>query len=287
MTKAFSKLTILILFAACTGNSPYPGFAKARHGIYYQLHTLGDSGRKAMYGDYITADIEYITMQDSVFFSGRRKLLLEDSEKKGLIDRCFLMLNQGEKATFIISADDFFHKTLESELPLFIAAGSVMKVVIEMIDIQTEEEYELEKVAFLNWIDDFGEYERVILQQFINEEEMPVEPTSTGLYYLKINPGNGNTIEIGDTVTVNYEGKFLHGKFFDSTVRRNQPFQFVYGTEWQVVKGLEEAIGMMSEGEKSMFILPSELAFGTEGSSTGIIPPFTSLIFEVEIIAVN
>jgi len=67
-------------------------------------------------------------------------------------------------------------------------------------------------------------------------------------------------------------------------VRTKQPFQFVYGTEWQVVKGLEEAIGMMQEGEKALVILPSDLAFGSEGSSTGIIPAYTSLIFDVEII---
>jgi len=53
-----------------------------------------------------------------------------------------------------------------------------------------------------------------------------------------------------------------------------------------VVKGLEEAIGLMKEGEKSLVILPSEQAFGSEGSSTGMIPPFTSLIFEVEILEV-
>jgi FKBP-type peptidyl-prolyl cis-trans isomerase len=44
---------------------------------------------------------------------------------------------------------------------------------------------------------------------------------------------------------------------------------------------------MMALGEKSLFIIPSDLAFGNSGSSTGIIPPFTSLIFEVEILAVN
>ena len=54
-----------------------------------------------------------------------------------------------------------------------------------------------------------------------------------------------------------------------------------------MIKGLEEAIGMMREGEKSLFILPSELGFGNQGSSTGIIPPFTSLIFEVEILKVS
>jgi hypothetical protein len=271
----------------CTGKSPYSGFSKAKHGIYYQLHTLGESGRKACYGDYITTDIVYKTLSDSVFFSGRRKLLLEKKEGKGTIDKCFVMLNQGESATFIISADLFFLETLESELPQFIEPGGMIKVDLSIVEIQTEKEYELEKEAFLIWIEDFGEYERVILEQYLREDKMPLEPRESGLYYLRLRPGKGEKIVPGDTITVNYEGRFLNGRFFDSTIRRNQPFQFVYGTEWQVVEGLEEAIGMMREGEKSLFILPSELAFGTEGSSTGIIPPFTSLIFEVEIIKVN
>jgi FKBP-type peptidyl-prolyl cis-trans isomerase len=196
------------------------------------------------------------------------------------------MLSEKESATFIISADDFFLKTLQSERPSFIAHESKMMIAVDLLEIQTEEDYRKEKEAFLNWIEDFGDYEKVVLQQFIQEEKLPVELMASGIYFINLVPGTGEKIETGDTLTINYEGRFLNGKFFDSTVKRNQPFQFVYGTEWQVVKGLEEAIGMMREGEKSLVILPSGLAFGNEGSSTGIIPPFTSLIFEVEILKV-
>jgi FKBP-type peptidyl-prolyl cis-trans isomerase len=52
----------------------------------------------------------------------------------------------------------------------------------------------------------------------------------------------------------------------------------------QVIGGLEEAIGRMREGEKALIILPSELAWGEKGSSTGIIPPFTSVIYELELL---
>jgi FKBP-type peptidyl-prolyl cis-trans isomerase len=154
-------------------------------------------------------------------------------------------------------------------------------------NIQTREEYEREKEAFLSWIEDFGDYEKVVLKQFISAEKPGISPLPSGIYYVNLRPGKGKKIEPGDTLTINYEGRFLNGKFFDSTVKRNQPFQFVYGTEWQVIKGLEEAIGMMHEGERSLFILPSELGFGNTGSSTGVIPPFTSLIFEVEILKVS
>lgn len=286
MNRLYSVIILLILIS-CSGKSPYPGFSRGKEGIYYQLLRIGESGRKAKYGDYITADIQYSTLDDSLFFEGRRKLQLTKTEAHGSVEACFRMLSVGDKAIFIISASEFFTKTLETSVPDFIPPDGKMKISLDIIDIETAEQYEKEKEAFLNWIDDFDEYEKVILQQFLREEKLDVKPTGSGLYHLKLREGTGKRIEKGDTVTVNYEGRFLNGKFFDSTIRRNQPFQFVYGTEWQVVKGLEEAIGMMHEGEKSLFILPSDLAFGTEGSSTGIIPPFTSLIFEVEILKVN
>jgi FKBP-type peptidyl-prolyl cis-trans isomerase len=286
--KRFFLFGLISLSIACgRQSSDNPGFSKGKEGVYMKLHAFDDSKRKARYNDYITADIQYLTLDDSLFFSGRRKLQLTRSDAHGSIEACFRMLAKGEKATFIISANEFFNKTLDSKLPDFISPGSKMKIRLHIIDIQTPEEYAKEKQAFLNWINDFGEYEKTILKQYLQEEKLDVKPTQSGLYYMVLREGKGETIEKGDTVVVNYEGRFLNGKFFDSTVRRKQPFQFVYGTEWQVVKGLEEAIGMMREGEKSLFILPSELAFGTEGSSTGIIPPFTSLIFEVEIIRVN
>ncbi|MBN1950658.1 MAG: FKBP-type peptidyl-prolyl cis-trans isomerase [Bacteroidales bacterium] len=288
--KYILPILIIVLLFSCSGDSSqqaYQGYSEGPEGVYYKLLSFDESTRKANYGDYITADIQYLTMKDSVFFSGRRKLQLEPSEAKGSIEACFKMLAEGESAKFIIAANDFFTKTLGTEIPSFIASDGKMKIVLNILEIQTENEYENEKQAFLNWINDFGDYERVLLEQYLKEEKIDVLPTEEGLYYVNLKPGNGKKVAEGDTVTVHYEGWFLNGKIFDSTKRRNQPFQFVYGTEWQVIEGLEDAIGMMSEGERALFILPSDLAFGTEGSSTGIVPPFTSTIFELELIQIN
>ena len=122
MKKAIPIL-LLILFWACSDSSPYPGYSKGRQGIYYHLQTLGENNRKARYGDFITADIQYMTMKDSVFFRGRRKLELTKSEARGSIEACFRMLAEGESASFIISADEFFSKTLATELPEFLLPG--------------------------------------------------------------------------------------------------------------------------------------------------------------------
>lgn len=277
---------IILSFTSCSEQAKYPGFSKGRHGIYYKLQKIGEFTEKARPGDYVTADITYKTMGDSVFFTGRRKLQLTKPQFKGDITDCMMMLSEKESATFIISASGFFHNTIQSELPSFLHEGDMMKVTIDIDEIQTEEMYLKEKEAFLHWIEDFGDYEKVLLEQFLDQEKLPVEPEKNGMYRFLLREGSGKRIEPGDTITINYEGKFLNGKFFDSTIKRNQPFQFVYGTEWQVIKGLEDALSLMREGEKSLFILPSEIAFGEEGSSTGIIPPYTSLIYEVEVLKV-
>ncbi|OFX82280.1 MAG: hypothetical protein A2W99_09490 [Bacteroidetes bacterium GWF2_33_16] len=285
MNRNFIILLIAIVFlSSCDYFSKYPGYKKSKSGFYYKLEKFGESSQKAKPGDYITADILYLTMNDSVFFEGRRKLQITDPSFPGSIDECFLMLAQDEKATFIISTNDFFGKTLETTVPQFLLSSSEMKVTIDIIEVQTENDFYREKEAFLHWIEDFGDYEKVILRQFIEQEKLEMEPTSSGLFHVTIKQGDGESVQVGDTVTVHYEGKFLNGKFFDSTKRRNSPFQFVYGKKWQVITGLEEAIGRMKEGERSIFILPSQIGFGESGSSTGIIPPYTSTIFEVELI---
>ena len=103
---------------------------------------------KAKPGDYITADIKYKTIKDSVFFEGRRRLQITEPSFPGAIDECFLMLAEGEMASFIISANDFFKKTLETTLPAFIHIEDPMIVDIDVIDILTEREYLKEKEAF-------------------------------------------------------------------------------------------------------------------------------------------
>jgi len=256
-------------------------------GIHYKLVSLGDGSVKPEISNYLTVNISYRTSKDSLFFQGLRKFQLSEPIQKGSIDECFMMLALGDSASFYFPADSFFKRTLETELPRFISKGDLMRVDIKMMEIQSEKQYQQEKEAFLHWINDFGDYEKVILKQYMQGEKLSIVPTTSGLYYIPVLKSQGKSVAIGDTVTVNYEGRFFNNKIFDSTKKRNEPFQFVYGQKWQVIEGLEEAIGMMKEGERSLFIIPSRLAFGENGSSTGIVPPFTSVVFEVELIEVK
>jgi FKBP-type peptidyl-prolyl cis-trans isomerase len=279
-------INVIVSIVSCDIKSDYPGYTKTKSGIHYKLLEIGDNETKAGMGDFVTINIAYRTMDDSVFFRGQRKIQIEEPTYKGSVNECFTMLAEGERSVFIISADSFFINTLNTGLPSFLPESSSFKVDVKLVEVQTGEEYLKEKEAFLSWVEDFGEYEKVILNQFIEQKDINVKP-SGGMYQIILEEGTGVTAKQGDTVIVHYEGKFLNGKFFDSTRQRKEPFGFVLGQEWQVIEGMELAIGMMKEGGRSLFIMPSSLAFGKSGSSTGIIPPFTSLIFEVELLEVR
>ncbi|HBI82009.1 MAG TPA: hypothetical protein DDY04_08735 [Bacteroidales bacterium] len=278
----------LLVFTACSNRSKlFPGYSVTNTGIHYKLIALGENDTPASVENYVTAIIAYRTVNDSLFFHGVRQFQLTAPEYEGSIDECFLMLNTGDSASFYIQADPFFTKTLETALPKFINPGDFMRVDIKLLEVKSAEEFQKEMEAFMSWINDFGEYEKVILKQYLDGQKVDVQPTSSGLYIVHQLKTQRSQVEIGDTVTIHYEGRFLNGKPFDSTRRRGEPFQFVYGQKWQVIPGIEEAIGQMREGEKAMLIVPSHLAFGQQGNSNGMIPAFTSVIFELEILEVK
>jgi len=274
---------IFIVLIACTKQSKYKGYKQLENNVYYKLFKTGEIEKYPNPGDYLTVDLIYKTMTDSLFFKGRRKIQLAASEFPGAIDECFTKLSLGDSAEFIINADLFFNKTIGVDVPEFIKNNHKMKVDIQLLQIKSQKEFKQEKKEFLSWIKDFGEYEQVVLKHYIDKEQMNISPENPQIFYRIIEKGNNKTVEIGDTVVINYEGRFLNGDYFDSTIRRKQAFEFVYGTQWQVIKGIEYALKQMHEGEKSIFIFPSSYAFGYKGSSSGIIPPFTSVVFEIKL----
>ncbi len=278
---------ILLFSASCTMSHNYPGFTKTDSGIYYRLNVIGEGERTPSPGDFITVDIKYSTVDDSVFFRARRKFMLEKPGFLGSVEECFGMLHSGDEADFIIDANSFFTVTLDSSLPGFIEKGDPVMISVKMLDIQTMQSYYEEREAFMAWLEDFGKYEKRLLENYIINNKLDIEPDSHGLYFLQLREGTGQGINAGDMVELHYEGRFINGRYFDSTYNRGETFRFIYGHEWQLLKGLEKAVGQMSEGEKALVFLPSELAYGNHGSSTGIVPPYTSLIYEIEIVRVN
>lgn len=115
------------------------------------------------------------------------------------------------------------------------------------------------------------------------EKKFPkAEETASGLKYIVKKDGSGDTPKEGAQVSVHYEGSFVNGNIFDSSIKRGKPIDFPVGKK-QVIAGWDEALLTMKKGEKRTLIIPPDLAYGSKGFA-GVIPPDSWLIFEVELV---
>ncbi|MDP2491537.1 FKBP-type peptidyl-prolyl cis-trans isomerase [Vibrio splendidus] len=122
-------------------------------------------------------------------------------------------------------------------------------------------------------------------QQFLveNGAKEGVVTTESGLQYLVLEEGAGTEHPTKNSkVTVHYHGTLIDGTVFDSSVERGEPISFALK---QVIKGWQEGLTYMVEGQKVRLFIPSQLAYGKGGS--GPIPPSSTLIFDVELISIK
>ena len=108
--------------------------------------------------------------------------------------------------------------------------------------------------------------------------------TDSGLKYVDMKVGDGESPQAGQLVTVHYTGWLEDGTKFDSSVDKNRPFEFTIGAG-RVIKGWDEGVMTMKVGGKRKLTIPPELGYGARG--IGPIPPNSTLIFEVELLTIR
>ncbi|WP_239583232.1 MULTISPECIES: peptidylprolyl isomerase [Chryseobacterium] len=111
-----------------------------------------------------------------------------------------------------------------------------------------------------------------------------MQVTESGLYYKITKKTEGKTAKAGDNVQVHYAGKLTNGTEFDSSFKRNEPLEFPVGTG-RVIKGWDEGILLLKEGETATLLIPPAMGYGERGAG-GVIPPNAWLIFDVELVKV-
>ncbi len=115
-----------------------------------------------------------------------------------------------------------------------------------------------------------------------NAKKEGVTVLPSGLQYEVITAGNGKKPSATDRVQCHYEGTLIDGTIFDSSIKRGEPA--VFGVN-QVIKGWVEALQLMQEGAKWRLYIPYDMAYGEHGAGE-MIPPYSALIFDVELIKV-
>jgi FKBP-type peptidyl-prolyl cis-trans isomerase len=123
-------------------------------------------------------------------------------------------------------------------------------------------------------------------------ESAPTGNDSMAMQKIELAPGSGPEIKAGQSALVNYTGWLYDaaapenkGKKFDSSVDRNEPFEFPLGGG-MVIKGWDEGVAGMKVGGKRRLIIPPEMGYGARGAG-GVIPPGATLVFDVELVEIR
>ncbi|MFW5793223.1 MAG: FKBP-type peptidyl-prolyl cis-trans isomerase [Bacteroidota bacterium] len=288
---SISLFALIAVFThACNLNND-SDYKKTKSGLLYKFHHQED-GDNAEVGDFITFELVYQDENDSILMDTRETgyptlLQLIGSEYEGDIYEGLSMMSVGDSATFVLDADDFFKITAKIDEEYdFIEPDSKLYVDVEMLKIQNQEEFEQEQSEMMKKQEEENDRlfqeEQTILNEYLDEKNIKVTPQTSGLIYIETEKGKGPQVKAGQEVTVHYTGMFLDGTVFDSSVEAGEPISFTVGRQ-QVISGWDEGLLLMNVGGKARLIIPSFLAYGDRGAGD-VIPPFTTLVFDVEVI---
>ncbi|MCR9062491.1 MAG: FKBP-type peptidyl-prolyl cis-trans isomerase [Cytophagales bacterium] len=269
---------LLLTLAAFTFSCNQFKVTETKDGDKIQFHTKGESDKTPALGDMITLDLKISSELDSVFTDTWKngspiEIPVQEPEFKGSFESALFHLHEGDSATVFVSADSLFGR-IGQPLPPGVPIGSDLRFTVKVKSVLTKAEYDAS-------LEDKRNAEADVIAEFVQESLEGAQKLDNGIYFLNEKEGNGATVAKGDTVSVSYVGKFMDGNVFD----QNSPFTFPVGLGY-VIKGWDEALLTMKKGQKATFVIPSELGYGARGAG-GTIPPFTPLVFEIELLEIG
>jgi hypothetical protein len=286
MWRSVSALAIALLLLAACRQKRNEAYSYRHPGYYYRL--LSFSTDSFIYRPNAVALVaaSFKTQSDSVFWDSFNNLA----------DRFYLRIDSGAQDNFIrhyisgacvydsacllMKPADFFRQQFGSDsIPFFSKNDSVVKIDLKLKQVLDLSEFEKQgsnlRRQEVNQIETF----------FGGPAQLEQAQDPAGFYWIsRPEPAGPDAIGEGDQVMLSYKGYFLTGRLFENSASH---FEYIYGTPDQLLKGLNYVTGKLKLGQTAKILLPSRLAFGENGSSNGVVPPYTPLIYELKIIDVK
>lgn len=272
------------ILASCTGKAPKANLKTDVDSLSYAIGMAQTQGLK----DYLVRMQMDTTYMDE-FIKGLNEGVKKTSKKK---DAYFMGIQIGQQIKNqvikginheLFGADSTKTINMDNFLSGFISGtlGKDGKMTVQQA--QTYAQMNMEKIKGKSMQKQYGA-NKVAGEKFLaeNKTKAGVVTLPDGLQYKIIKTGNGPLPKDTSKVTVNYRGTTIDGKEFDSSYKRKEPAKFVAN---QVIKGWTEALTHMPAGSKWIVYVPQELGYGSR--DTGSIKPFSTLIFEIELVSVG
>ena len=288
----------MTLLAACSND----GFKTTDGGLHYRFDKMNKDGQQVQEGDVLVGEMTFKFDTMTLFTNvGKADRIMQASPNfPGNLHEGLLLMHVGDQATFAIEADTLAKFMQPDQMPPTYQRGTGQKFYYEinLQDIVTKEELEEEREAFMAEAQQRQENEPQMIADYVRDNGIAAKPNADGLYVIVKKRGNGPKVATGKEVAVNYTGRLLDGTMFDSSVesdakegdihnpqRTYEPLTYTQG-RGQLIPGWEQGVEGQPEGSQLQLIIPSALGYGPRGAGQ-LIPPFSPLVFDIEIVSVK
>jgi len=280
----------LIAASLVTFNSCKPDFKKLGNGLEYSIIKDEKGGKKPAMGDVVEMHIR-LKADDSLLADSRKENnnmpiqnQIQQSQFAGDWTNALPYLTEGDSAVIKVSIDSLkaFLKG-QQQLPPFMEGRKFLVYEVKVVSVKTEQQVkdDMQKEASKQM-----EIDDKILQEYFTKNNLNPTKAPSGLYYIMEKEGTGANPIQGQEVTVNYTGRTLDGKIFDSNtdpaMGDAEPFTFMLNAG-QVIEGWDEGVALMKKGGKAKLFIPSSMAYGVQGRQP-MIGKDANLIFDVEVL---
>ncbi|MCB0757020.1 MAG: FKBP-type peptidyl-prolyl cis-trans isomerase [Flavobacteriales bacterium] len=274
-------LLLLLLMAGCT-RSPLRGGTRIADDVFWRLNMLGDGERTPTDSDSVFVRVRMARpgAEPGSMYSTERWYAMGEGKRTSLF---FGRMRQGDSATVLLRSAYAPWTELGATAPPLVKDTGWVQMELSLREVRSREESRALARAIL-MARNQGDEDR-ILTDFLSSSKLPWMKSMGVWYTLDTTAGTGPNIQSGQLVTLTYTATFLdNGAVFDEQTAKDGGLTFRLGDPGQVIKGLEIAAHLLPErGGAGRFIIPSELAFGPSGSSSGIVPPWTPVLYEIRV----
>ena len=268
-----------LVFVSC-GNK-YEGFEKSEKGLYYKFFIENTGKHVPEKDEIVSMSMSIRTEKDSLIQEFKHiPTVMQMPKFKGDIFDALSLMHEGDSAVFIINAKQYYTMYNYGQVPAFVKDDKTMLwITIQLDNVISYQQYQANKETIRR------ENEQKAIDAYLSDNNFKANPLPSGLYYIETKAGKGIFPKQGQTCSVHYTGKLLDGTVFDSSIGRGEPFSFPLGMG-QVIAGWDEGIALMKKTGKAIFVVPSHLAYGEKAMGNSI-PPYSPLVFEVELVNVK
>ncbi|MCR5037725.1 MAG: FKBP-type peptidyl-prolyl cis-trans isomerase [Bacteroidales bacterium] len=254
------------------------------------METTG-KGKCAKLGDYVNLDFLMCTVDGDTVMNSFDVESLDMQYGEEFICKGFNeamgMVPEGGMMRFVIPSELGFDST---GFDKYIKPYAALVVKMRMNNVMDQAEHDA-KQAKLE-AEQEAEKQRLLLEEsqlideYVKDNGITVEPTESGLYIIPVEKGEGNMAKSGDKVSVHYTLNNLKGELVESSYDYGEPMSFIIG-QGEMIPAIEEALLKMAPGAKVKLLSPSSQAFGEVEIDKALLPPYSPLLIELELVSIE